>query len=69
MSKIKVKVKIEKSLDGHYWAFAENVEGITGEGSTIWKVKKSVASCLEIQLELGNLPSGKYELVFIEDLK
>ena len=64
----KIKIIIEKMADGHYWAYAENFEGINGGGSTIPQVKKSVKSCVEIQQELGNLKKGKYELIFNEPI-
>lgn len=62
---LKIKVIIEQSADGHYWAHADNAEGINGEGSTIDKVKKSVLECIETQKELGNFKVEKYKVLFV----
>ena len=60
-----IKVIIEKCED-YYWAFAENMEGITGAGNTVEAAKQAIYECVAIQQELGNFPNVKYKINFIE---
>lgn len=68
----KIKIIIEQNKDG-YWAYAENVEGITGGGDTIQACKKDVLDCIETMKEFDakNRPAflGKpYELIYKFDM-
>ena len=58
-----VKIVIEKSKDA-YWAYAENIEGVTGVGGTVLEAKKSALEGLEMQKELGNIPNKNYNIAF-----
>ena len=61
-----IKVIIERSKDA-FWAYAENVEGISGSGDTVQAAKQSVMESIEIQKELGNFPPALhagYEVVY-----
>ena len=58
-----VKIVIEKSKDA-YWAYAENIEGVTGAGGTVLEAKKSALEGLEMQKELGNIPDKNYNIAF-----
>jgi len=65
----KIIVYIESGEDV-FWAHSKDMpklSNITGVGDTIEECKKSAYNCLEIQKELGNIPSGDYELVFTYD--
>ena len=50
-----IKIIIERSKDA-YWAYAENVEGITGVGDSVQEVKQSVLDCIEIVKDYANVP-------------
>lgn len=63
-----VKIVIERSKDA-YWAYAENLEGVTGAGDTVLEAKKSVLEGLELQKELGNIPNKNYSLTFKFDVE
>ncbi|WP_159466862.1 hypothetical protein [Dyadobacter sp. 3J3] len=43
----KIEITIEKGK-GHYGAYAENVEMITGIGDSIEEAKASIFNCIEI---------------------
>jgi hypothetical protein len=61
-----VKVIIERSEDA-FWAYAEQVEGVSGGGDTVEEAKHSLMESIELQKELDNWPKslGKnYTLVF-----
>ncbi len=58
-----VKIIIERSKDA-FWAYAENLEGISGVGNTVLEAKKSVLESFELQKELGNIPDKKYSFTF-----
>ena len=68
-STFQIKVIIENSEVGFFWAYASNVIGINGGGRTIDAAKKEIFNCIEIQKELGNFPHKNYEVVFIEPVK
>lgn len=42
-----IKIIIEKSKDGYFWAYADNVEGINGGGETVQACKQDVLDCIE----------------------
>ena len=67
---MEVKIIIEKSKD-HFSAYAENIEGIYGAGSTIEEVKKSIEDAISIYKEYNdNVPfvlKKNYKLVFLFD--
>ena len=67
---MEVKIIIEKSKD-HFSAYAENIEGIYGAGSTIEEVKKSIEDAISIYKEYNdNIPfalKNNYKLVFLFD--
>jgi predicted RNase H-like HicB family nuclease len=61
-----VKIIIERSEDA-YWAYAENVEGITGVGDTVQEAKQSALDCIEILKELNDTPKvlkAAYSVIF-----
>ena len=57
------KIIIERSSDA-FWAYAENLEGVSGFGDTVLEAKKSALEGLELQKELGNIPNKNYKIVF-----
>jgi len=65
--------KITVILEGepnNYCAYSNNMSqlsNITGVGDTIDECKQSVYNCVNIQIELGNLPPFNYELIFEYD--
>ncbi len=67
-----VKIIIEKTKD-NYDAYAENVEGVYGGGSTPQEAKSSVVAAIELLKKYNddkNIPAilkGEYELVFKYD--
>lgn len=63
-----IKINIEKSKD-FYWAFAENIKGITAGGETVQEVKKNILESIEINKELGNIENKEFELVFKYDVE
>ncbi len=65
-----IKIKIERSKDGHFWGYAENIEGVTGGGETVEKCKEDVLKCIETLKTIeGNIFSDKketeYNLIFV----
>jgi predicted RNase H-like HicB family nuclease len=50
-----VKIIIERSEDA-YWAYAENVEAVTGVGDTVHEAKQSALDCIELLKELNSTP-------------
>lgn len=64
-----IKIIIEKSKDGYYWAYSENEKGITGGGETVQKCKQDALDCIEIMKDFDkkNRPkflNSEYALVF-----
>ena len=59
----KVTVIIERSKDA-FWAYSNDLEGITGAGASAEDVKKSIEEAIEIQQELGNIPNTKFKVVY-----
>lgn len=59
----KIKIIIEKSAD-YYWAYAENMSGVTARGETVHEVKKNILESIKINQELGNIPDAEYELSY-----
>ena len=65
----KILVAIEKTQD-HYSAYAENVEGIYGAGSTVQETKKSIEEAIRLTIahnSLENIPAiltGEHKVVF-----
>lgn len=64
-----VKIIIERSSDGYFWGYADNVEGINGGGETAQSCKQDVLDCIEIlkEFEGENRPpflDKPYELVY-----
>ena len=58
-----VKIIIERSKDA-YWAYASNIEGVSGAGNTVQEAKQSALQGIDIQKELGNIPDKDYHVVF-----
>jgi predicted RNase H-like HicB family nuclease len=61
-----IKIIIERSKDA-YWAYGENVEGISGGGDTAQEAKQSAMECIKILKELKTTPKilqGQYEVIF-----
>lgn len=57
---------IERSEDA-FWAFADQVEGVSGAGDSVEYAKQSLLESIELQKELGNWPKSlgeNYTLVF-----
>ena len=50
------KAIIERSKDA-YWAYAPELEGVSGVGVSVQEAKQSMLEGLYLQQELGNLPS------------
>lgn len=69
-----IKVIIEKSKDGYFWAYSDNVEGINGGGETVQACKQDVLDCIETLKMLNNKNKPKflnneYELVYKFDME
>jgi len=63
-----ISIIIEKNNDG-YWAYATNVEGITGAGDTVRACKQDVLDCIETMkmFDANNRPAWldkEYKLVY-----
>jgi len=61
-----VKIIIKRS-EGAFWAYAEQVEGMSGGGDTVQEAKQSVLDSIELQKDLGNWPKSlgeNYELTY-----
>ncbi|KQT21478.1 hypothetical protein ASG31_16515 [Chryseobacterium sp. Leaf404] len=63
-----IKIIIERS-DDFFWAYAENVKGITAGGDTVKDVKKSILESIAINKELGNFPKEECELTYRYDIQ
>lgn len=59
----KIRIIIEKS-DDFYWAYAENVRGVSAGGATPEEVKNNILESIEINIELGNIPKHKYLITY-----
>lgn len=61
-----IKIIIERSKDGFFWAYAENMKGITGGGETVHDCKQDILDCIDLQRELGNfnLTENEYGLTY-----
>ena len=57
---------IERSNDC-YWAYAENLAGVSGGGDTVEEAKKEALNALELQKELGNIANREYEIRYKYD--
>ena len=69
----KVKIIIERSND-LFSAYAENVNGVYGAGTTVLEAKNSILKSLELlrKYNKGNIPvilKGEYSLVFRFDVE
>ena len=56
---MKAIIRIEASAN-FLGAWAENLEGVTADGSTMNELKKNILECIDIQKELGNIPNENY---------
>ena len=61
-----IRIVIERSKDC-YWAYAENLDGVSGGGDTVEEAKKEVLNSLELQKELGNIANRQYEIRYKYD--
>lgn len=64
-----IKIIIERSTDGTFSAYAENIEGIYGMGDTVQEVKQSVLDGIETvktfeQNQIPPILKGNYEIVY-----
>src|SRR5690625_1988531 len=64
-----IKIIIEKSEGGYFWAYSDNVDGISGGGETVQACKQDVLDCIETLKTLNDKsrPSfldKEYELVY-----
>jgi hypothetical protein len=56
-----LRIVIERSKDS-YWAYAENIEGISGVGDNVKDAKESAEQSIQIQKDLGNIPNTSYKI-------
>ena len=61
-----IRIVIERSNDC-YWAYAENLAGVSGGGDTVEEAKKEALNALELQKELGNIANREYEIRYKYD--
>ena len=61
-----ITIIIERSND-FYWAYAENVEGISAGGETVQEAKNGIFEAIALQKELGNFPYNNYQLTYKYD--
>ena len=61
-----IRIVIERSNDC-YWAYAENLDDVSGGGDTVEEAKKEVLNSLELQKELGNIANRQYEIRYKYD--
>lgn len=61
-----IRIVIERSNDC-YWAYAENLAGVSGGGDTVEDAKKEALNALELQKELGNIANREYEIRYKYD--
>ena len=61
-----IRIVIERSNDC-YWAYAENLAGVSGGGDTVEEAKKEALNTLELQKELGNIANREYEIRYKYD--
>lgn len=61
-----IRMVIERSNDC-YWAYAENLVGVSGGGDTVEEAKKEALNALELQKELGNIANREYEIRYKYD--
>ena len=61
-----IRIVIERSNDC-YWAYAENLAGVSGGGDTVEEAKKEALNALELQKELGNIANRQYEIRYKYD--
>lgn len=65
---MKTEIIIERSKDA-FWAYAPDLEGVSGVGETVKQAKDSVLESIGIQKELGNIPNKEYTLMFRFDVE
>jgi len=68
-----IKIIIEKNKDG-FWAYAENVSGISGGGDTVQECKQNVIDCIETLKTLDGenrfpYAEGEYMLIYSFDVE
>ena len=61
-----IRIVIERSNDC-YWAYAENLAGVSGGGDTVEEAKKEALNALALQKELGNIANREYEIRYKYD--
>lgn len=61
-----IRIVIERSNDC-YWAYAENLAGVSGGGDTVEEAKKEALNALELQKEIGNIANREYEIRYKYD--
>ena len=61
-----IRIVIERSNDC-YWAYAENLVGVSGGGDTVEEAKKEALNALALQKELGNIANREYEIRYKYD--
>jgi len=68
--KTKRIIVIMEGEPGNYSAYSNNMprlSNVTGVGNTIEECKQSAYNCVNILIEIGNLPPAQYELIFEYD--
>ena len=61
-----ITIIIEHS-NNFYWAYAENVEGISAGGETVQEAKNGIFEAIALQKELGNFLYNNYQLTYKYD--
>lgn len=67
-----VKIIIERSKDGFFWAYAESGKlNISGGGATVADCKKDLLNGIETAREINQFPyfEGEYELAYKYDME
>ena len=61
-----ITIIIERSND-FYWAYADNIEGISAGGETVQEAKDGILEAIALQKELNNFPYTDYQLTYKYD--
>lgn len=69
MKKKVIKVMIERNEDGFFWAYATNVEGLTGGGESVELCKEDLLNGVETLREINQFSwkNDEFELVYHYD--
>lgn len=69
MKKEVIKVMIERNKDGFFWAYATNVEGLTGGGEDVNECKEDLLNGMDTLRDIHQFPfkNDEFELVYHYD--